>query len=152
MILVLLFSTSTMASNQYFVTYGDITLGEIEDINTINDGYLIAQPNSFVSFILGFDKYVIYESQNKPKVSGDIEYKEDNLLVLDIIRKLSKKRLKKQYFEKNNQSINIICKNDICTYKRKIITSKNTYTGKIIFKKNKFISICDDEDGICIKQ
>lgn len=152
-IFLLSLCTYLFSSSTYYVTYGSITLGDIKNIDTIKDGYLIATPSSsFIKFILGFDNYVIYQENKKPKVKGDTKYKKDKYLILNLINKLQLKREKKQTFKKNNQSITILCKNDICTYIRKNLSKNKTYKGRIIFKNDKFISICDNQDDICIKR
>jgi len=152
--IILIFINIAFANNTYHVTYGSMTLGDIKDINTIKKGYLIAVPsNSFIKFVLGFDKYVIYENDNKPNLKGDVKYKKDKYLILSLINSLSKNKKPTQTFAKDNQSITINCQNNLCTYVRRNLKNKKEYKGTISFNNhNQFISICDNQDDICIKQ
>ena len=153
-IILLSLTFSLYASNKYIVSYEDMTLGNIQDINTLKDGYLIAIPsNSFLKFILGFDKYIIYEKNSKPEVLGDTKYDLDKYNIIHIVNKLSQKREKKQIIKIKNETIIILCENNDCTYTRFHRKKNKTYNGEISFtKNNKLKSICDKQNNICIKQ
>jgi hypothetical protein len=152
-ILILLFVIYANANNTYKITYKNMTLGDIKNMNTIKDGYLIALPSSsWMRYILGFDKFVLFQEHKKPKANGKVRYKKDKYMLLSVIYNLSK-NIKSQTLEKDNRVLKIKCNGKKCTYTRTKNGKQKIYKGHIYFdKNNKLVEICDNDSGICIKK
>jgi len=154
-VLILLFlSTLVLSSDKYYVSYQDITLGKIQDMSTLEDGYIISIPtNSWLKFILDFDKYIIYEPNKKPKISGKTRYNKDKYFIIKMINELKKYRPGYKVFKEREQVLTLKCRSNKCNYVRKNTKNNDTYNGYINFTSdNKLKIICDDESSICIEK
>jgi len=153
-LLVLFISLSLNANDKYYITYNDITLGEVTNLETIYDGYVLAVPTSaWVKFILDFDKYIIYEPNKKPKISGKTRYNKDKYFIIKMINELKKYRPGYKVFKEREQVLTLKCRSNKCNYVRKNTKNNDTYNGYINFTSdNKLKIICDDESSICIEK
>jgi len=152
-VLLVFLYISSYASANYKITYKNITLGDIKNMDTIKEGYLIAVPaSSWMKYILGFDKYALYEDSKKPKINGDVKYKKDKYMLLTVIYKLGIDR-KSQILRKNNKILAINCYGYKCNY---IVTKEGSDIkdkGHIYYdKQNNLQEICDYKSSICIKK
>jgi hypothetical protein len=147
-----MFLASFVFAKDYLITYGDITLGKIDNINTIKEGYLVAKPtNKFLRYLLRFDHYIIYEEGKKPSIEGDNKNKKDKYLILKLVNELQSNRQPNIKMAKNSQTIDVHCKINKCTYTR--TKKKKEFTGYINFtQENELDIICDNESNICIKR
>ena len=153
LILAILFIVYANASDTYKITYGSMTLGNIKNMDTIKDGYLVAVPSSYwTKLILGFDKFILYQNNKKPNTKGNVKYKKDKYMLLTVIYNLSKD-IKSQIIKKDNRILAINCNGLKCNYIRTKENSKEKYRGHIYFDKNhKLSEICDNKSEICIKK
>jgi len=152
--LILLFVYSNASTNNiYKITYNNMTLGDIKNMKTIKDGYLIAVPSSYwMKLILGFDKFVLFQENKKPSLTGDVKYKKDKHLLLTVIYNLSKDR-KSQVIKKGNNILAINCNGTKCNYIRSKINKNKKFKGHIYFDKNNNLEeICDYDSDICISK
>ena len=141
------------ASDTYKITYSGMTLGDIKNMATIQDGYLVAVPSSYwMKIILGFDKFVLFQENKKPKTSGDVKYKKDKYMLLTVIYNLSKNR-KSQVIKKGNNILAINCNGNKCNFIRSKKNKNKRFKGHIYFNKNNTLKeICDYDSDICISK
>ncbi len=142
------------ASSKYYITYDDMTLGKLTNINTIKDGYLVAVPtSSWLKFVFNFDNYIVYEENKKPKITGKNKYSKDKHYILELVNTLSKNRKEFQEFKRNDNLITIRCENNTCNYTRYNEIKKEKYKGILKFNSDNTLKmICDYKSDICIEQ
>jgi len=110
-------STLLYAGESYIIKYNGITLGEIENINTIQNLYLNAKAtNPFVRLILGKSRYVFYDGV-KPKIA-DAKFRRDKNKLLFALKEAINHRPKHRIFNiKGNKKLIVECSQKICRYK-----------------------------------
>ena len=152
-IFILIFSILLNAKDTYTISYKNMTLGNIKDMRTIKNGYIVAIPSSsWLKFILGFDKYSFYQSNKKPSLNGKVKYTKDKFMILTVIDKLSQNR-QSQIIKNGKKILAINCYGYKCKYIRTKVNSSKKYKGHIYYdKNNKLDEICDYESGICIEK
>ncbi len=104
------------AGDTYTIKYNGITLGEIENINTIQKLYLNAKAtNPFVRIILGKSRYVFYDGQ-KPKIT-DAKFRRDKNKLLFALREAINHHPKHRVFTiKGDRKLVVSCKERLCRY------------------------------------
>ena len=142
----LLFSKNT---SDYYINYFGVNVAKIENIETLENGFLVAKPTVFQWF-LKKDKYILY-SKDKPKIIGDNKYKKDNYSILKMLKILNKKRYKKQKIESKKYKLIVNCSNNYCKYIRIYKKNKMIKKGYIKYKNNKLIEMYDEYTNVKIK-
>ncbi len=116
--IALLFSSALLnAGESYIIKYKGITLGEIENINTIQNLYLNAKAtNPFVRLILGKSRYVFYDGK-KPNIA-DAKFRKDKNQLLFALKEAINHQPKHRVFTiKGDRKLIVECSQKICRYK-----------------------------------
>ncbi len=143
MIFIVLFFSLTVNADTYRVKFRGISLGEIDDLSTIDKLYLKAKvTNKIARFMLGED-YLVYYGGDKPNES-DAKYKKDKKMILYAFKESLKERPKFKKFKINDtKNITLSCNENACKfyyYKK----GKANGEGEIKFDKDgKFLSIVE---------
>ena len=87
--LLTLLLLTNFAFASYTIKYQGLTLGTIENFDTIENNYLEANvTNKIARFLLGKDKFVFYNEDYKGKKDDkNTKYKKDNYAIVYILRK-----------------------------------------------------------------
>ncbi len=115
-IFIALFFSLVLNADIYKVKFRGITLGEIDDLSTIEQLYLKAKvTNRIARFMLGED-YLIYYGGDKPS-SKDAKYKKDKKMILYAFKESLKERPKFKKFKINDiKNITLLCDGDECKF------------------------------------
>ena len=140
-------------SAKYNVINSGVTLGQISDFSTINKGYLVAKPtNGLLKLFISFENYVIHEKAKKPNIAGENKYKEDNHLLLNLIRELTDDQPAEKTIESKTHKLLIKCIDGKCTYKRINKKTDDSSSGYLNFLNNEFLELYDDSSGLSFKK
>ena len=115
-ILTLLLLTNFAFAN-YTITYQGLTLGTIENFETIKDNYLEANvTNRIARFLLGKDKFVFYnEKYTGKKDEKNTKYKKDKYAIVYILQKAFSNNTENERIkinEKKNKYIDVTFDNN----------------------------------------
>ena len=110
------FTLSIANASSYLIKYKGVTLGEIENLNTLQKLYLNAKAtNPIVRFLLHKKRFVFYGGE-KPNIT-DAKFKRDKNQLLFALREAIKSRPKEKTFTiKGDKKITVSCKNRNCHY------------------------------------
>lgn len=98
-IFTLIFLTTFSFAN-YTISYSGVTLGTIENFDTLKDNYLEAKvTNRLAKLLLGKDKFVFYNEDFKGVKHKDTKYKKDKYAIVYILKKAFSKNLKAERIE-----------------------------------------------------
>jgi len=147
--LVLTLSVVAQA-NPYLIKYKGVTLGEIDNLNTLKDLYLDAKAtNPIVRFLLGKRHYVFY-ADKKPAIS-DAKFRRDKNQLLFALREAIAHRPKYKRFDITKEKKLVVeCQQSVCHYhyfKRGSLHD----SGKIEFdQNNRFFKLTEKKSGVVI--
>jgi len=108
LLILLLFTNFVFAS--YTIKYQGLTLGNIENFDTLKDNYLEANvTNKIARFLLGKDKFVFYnEDYIGTKNDKNTKYKKDKYAIVYILQKAAVNDIKDERIEvKKNKFIDV---------------------------------------------
>jgi hypothetical protein len=151
-ILFLILFTLSANATIYDVKFKGIKLGEIENLETLENTYLKAKvTNSIARFMLG-KKYLIFYGDEKPNLKG-VKFKKDNKMILYSFYQSLKSRPKHQVYKINDiKNITLECEGNSCEFTYK----KNNHIdgkGTILFDKDgEFISINEEFSSVVISR
>jgi len=99
-LLTILLSASFALAN-YTISYNGITLGEIDNFDTLEKNYLEAKvTNRLARLLLGKDKFVFYnEDYKEGKKDKNTKYKKDKYAIVYILRKAFSNDVKAEKIE-----------------------------------------------------
>jgi hypothetical protein len=142
LLMIVIFAVVVQA-DRYRVKYRGITLGEIDDLSTLDELYLKAKvTNRVARFMLGEDNLVYY-GKDKPDIKN-AKFKKDKKMILYAFAESLKEKPKfKRYKINDIKNITLECNSDGCKffyYKNGEVNGK----GDIKFdKEGKFLSITE---------
>jgi hypothetical protein len=144
---LLLLTNFTFAS--YTIKYQGLTLGNIENFDTIKDNYLEANvTNKIARFLLGKDKFVFYnEDYIGKKDDENTKYKKDNYAIVYILNKAFSNNTEDERIEvKKNKFIDVKFDKNF----KFIYNSKNRIKSKGFFemKDGELQSLIEDVNSI----
>ena len=111
------FLTLSIANaSPYLIKYKGVTLGEIENLDTLNKLYLNAKAtNPIVRFLLRKKRYVFYAGE-KPNIT-DAKFRRDKNQLLFALREAIKYHPKEKTFTiTNDKKLMVSCKDKTCHY------------------------------------
>lgn len=116
-LLTLAFTLSIANASPYLIKYRGVTLGEIENLNTLNKLYLNAKAtNPIVRFILRKKRFVFYAGK-KPNIE-DAKFRRDKNQLLFALREAIVHRPKEKTFTiKGDKKLKVFCQEKSCHYK-----------------------------------
>ncbi len=99
--LLTLLLLTNFAFADYTIKYQGLTLGNIENFDTIKDNYLVANvTNTIARFLLGKDKFVFYnEDYIGKKDDENTKYKKDKYAIVYILNKAFSNNTKDERIE-----------------------------------------------------
>jgi len=144
---------ANLAFANYSIKFKGITLGEIENFDSLKENYLEAKvTNSIARFLLGKDKFVFYnEDFNGIKNKETTKYKKDNYAIIYILKKAMANDVKAEKIEvKKDKFITV-------TYDKNykfIYNSKGRIKseGFLEMKDNTLLKLIENVNGIEISK
>lgn len=144
---------ANLAFANYSIKFKGITLGEIENFDSLKENYLEAKvTNSIARFLLGKDKFVFYnEDFNGIKNKETTKYKKDNYAIIYILKKAMANDVKAEKIEvKKDKYITV-------TYDKNykfIYNSKGRIKseGFLEMKDNTLLKLIENVNGIEISK
>lgn len=144
---------ANLAFANYSIKFKGITLGEIENFDSLKKNYLEAKvTNSIARFLLGKDKFVFYnEDFNGIKNKETTKYKKDNYAIIYILKKAMVNDVKAEKIEvKKDKFITV-------TYDKNykfIYNSKGRIKseGFLEMKDNTLLKLIENVNGIEISK
>ncbi|MFK2823343.1 hypothetical protein [Arcobacter sp. YIC-80] len=144
---------ANLAFANYSIKFKGITLGEIENFDSLKKNYLEAKvTNSIARFLLGKDKFVFYnEDFNGIKNKETTKYKKDNYAIIYILKKAMANDVKAEKIEvKKDKFITV-------TYDKNykfIYNSKGRIKseGFLEMKDNTLLKLIENVNGIEISK
>ena len=115
--MIFLFSTMLNANaGNYDIRFKGIKLGEIENLDSLKDGYLKAEVTSRIArFFIGHDYFVFYGG-DKPAID-DAKYRKDkNMIVFAFYQSIVEKPKHKVYNISSVKSLTLDCSDNECKY------------------------------------
>jgi len=141
---------------KYNLYVKNVNVGTIEDIYTMQKGYVIAKLNYKGIIATMGKRYAVLYRYSKPNINAKFKYDEAGLIVLGnylLTHKLVHNTLN---VENNRYSIQVRCserKRDqlkLCQFSITNFDNQKIYNGSIITRNNKLVKICENTEGICI--
>ena len=144
---ILLLTNFAFAS--YTIKYQGLTLGNIENFDTIKNNYLEANvTNKIARFLLGKDKFVFYNEDYKgTKEDNNTKYKKDKYAIVYILKKAFSNNTENERIEvKKGKFIDVKFDKNF----KFIYNSKNRIKSKGYFemKDGKLLSLIEDVNSI----
>ena len=136
----------------YDIKYKGITLGEIQTLDTVKNGYLRARvTNPIVRLLLGKKNFVFYDT-NKPKIL-DTKYKKDNKKILFALKTaMDQKPNNEKFIIDTKRYIVLKCQDKICGFDY-YTSGKHNAEGKIEFDKDgKFVKLTEKKSSVVIER
>jgi len=151
-ILTLLIFGVSLFGDSYDIKYRGITLGEIQTLSTLENGYLKAKvTNPIVKMMLRKKNFVFY-GRNKPNIS-DTKYKKDGKKILFALKTAIEQRPTNEKFIIDvKRYITLECKDNVCSFDY-YTSGKHNAEGKIEFDKNgKFVKLTEKKSSVVIER
>lgn len=149
-ILILLVMVSSIFAD-YSISYTNLKLGTIEDINTVKENYFKAKvTNPMAKFLLGKKEFIFFnEKYNEEKENKKAKYKKDKYFIIDILKKAISNNLKEErIFVEKDKYIDVTKNKD---YEFKYISKGKVKSfGKIVVRNFELISLVDEKNNIKI--
>lgn len=147
--LLTLLLLTNFAFASYTIKYQGLTLGNIENFDTLKDNYLEANvTNKIARFLLGKDKFVFYnEDYIGKKDDKNTKYKKDNYAIVYILNKAFSNNTEDERIEvKKNKFIDVKFDKNF----KFIYNSKNRIKSKGFFemKDGELQSLIEDVNSI----
>lgn len=149
-VLILIMMISSVFAN-YSVSYSNLKLGIIENINTVEQNYFKAKvSNPMARFLLGKKELIYFNDDYKEtKINKKAKYKKDKYFIIEILKKALSNSLEEgKIFIKKDKYIDI--KKDKNYSFEYISKGKVKSYGKIVLKDLKLISLIDEKNNIKI--
>ncbi|GEM_PF-1685126 len=137
-------------ASPYLIKYKGVTLGEIENLNTLNQLYLNAKAtNPIVRFLLRKKRYVFYAGE-KPNIA-DAKFRRDKNQLLFALREAIQHRPKEKIFTiTKDKKLVVSCKEKVCHYYY-FKHGKINDSGLIEFDdNNKFFKLTEKKSDVVI--
>lgn len=150
--IIFLASTNLLATN-YSLIYTGIKVGQIENINTLNDKYVdIDVTNGLAKMLLGKNKLTFYEEGTIKDLNlTDRKYKKDRHSIIKLLGKAINNKIIEETIEfDKDKKIEIKKENEakfIYKYYRK---NELKSFGELSFKENNFVSLEDKKNNLTI--
>ena len=151
---LLVAATLSLANAQnYTIQYRGITLGEIDDLSTLDALYLKARVTNFIAKLLLKKRYFVYYGGDRKPSVADAKFRKDKNRVLFALYEAIKNRpAHKVYTSQRGKKLILSCDHQICKYtfyKRDKVTGE----GKILFDgNNDFYELVEEKNNVVIKR
>lgn len=138
---------------EYEIFKSEQKIGDIKNIETVDKGYLVTETTELTSVLTGFNKNIVFYTNNKPFVKESTKYVEDKQGLISMIKSLKAIDPKNSNIIENDKYLfNIKCKNESCTYRGLYKETIKTLSGKIKFSKGLFSELSNNELNVLIKR
>lgn len=151
-ILVTLLLTATLSFANYTLYYGELKLGIIEDISTIEENYIrINVTSKLARILLGGKKALVYYNQlfTGKKDQNKTKYKDDRYHIIKILQASMNGELKIGNIPVNENKFIKISKSKNYHFEY-ISKGKTKSEGDIIIKENQLEALIDTKNHIKI--
>lgn len=99
-LLLSLLIMANFAFANYTISFKGITLGEIDNFDSLENNYLESRvTNKIARFLLGKDKFVFFNDDFNGEKNDDTKYKKDNYAIIYILKKAAKNDVKPERIE-----------------------------------------------------